>query len=107
MVVNLGFQPGVATHIVEALSEVDELLKRTGGVPWGRIGVAAAGLALIAAGPIGPAMAAPATAFGAAAITGGLAAGGAGALTGAALGGSSAAIFTLKLRAIPELTTAC
>lgn len=115
MVINLGFQPGVATHIAEALTEVDDLLKRTGGVPWGRIGVAAAGLALIAAGPIGLAMAAPATAFGGAAITGGLAAlgpggmmggiatvgalaaGGAGVVTGAALGGSSAEIFALNV----------
>ncbi|MCV7193137.1 hypothetical protein [Mycolicibacterium brumae] len=115
MVINLGFQPGVATHIAEALSEVDDLLKRTGGIPWGRIGVAAAGLALIAAGPIGLAMAAPATAFGGAAITGGLAAlgpggmmggittigalaaSGAGVVTGAALGGSSAEIFTLSV----------
>lgn len=115
MVINLGFQPGVATHIAEALTEVDDLLKRTGGIPWGRIGVAAAGLALIAAGPIGLAMAAPATAFGGAAITGGLAAlgpggmmggiatvgalaaGGAGVVTGAALGGSSAEIFALNV----------
>lgn len=115
MAINLGFQPGVATHIAEALTEVDDLLKRTGGVPWGRIGVAAAGLALIAAGPIGLAMAAPATAFGGAAITGGLAAlgpggmmggiatvgalaaGGAGVVTGAALGGSSAEIFALNV----------
>lgn len=115
MVINLGFQPGVATHIAEALTEVDNLLNRSGGIPWGRIGLAAAGLALIAAGPIGLAMAAPATAFGGAALTGGLAAlgpggmmggiatigalaaSGAGVVTGAALGGSSAEIFALNV----------
>lgn len=115
MVINLGFQPGVATHIAGAVTEVDDLLKRNGGVPWGRIGLAAAGLALIAAGPIGLAMAAPATAFGGAALTGGLAAlgpggmmggiatvgalaaSGAGVVTGAALGGSSAEVFALNV----------
>ena len=115
MVINLGFPPGIATHIAEALTEVDNLLNRGGGIPWGRIGLAAAGLALIAAGPIGLAMAAPATAFGGAAITGGLAAlgpggmmggiatigalaaSGAGVVTGAAIGGSSAEIFTLNV----------
>lgn len=111
MVINLGFQPGIATHISEALSQVDSLLNRTGGIPWGRIGLAAAGLALIAAGPVGLAMAAPAGVYGGAAIAGGLAAfgpggmmggiaaigalaaGGAGAVTGAALGGSRVELF--------------
>lgn len=115
MVVNLGFQPGIATHIAQALTEVDDLLNRSGGIPWGRIGIAAAGLALIAAGPIGLAMAAPAGVYGGAAIAGGLAAfgpggmmggiaaigalaaGGAGVVTGAALGGSRAEIFALNV----------
>ena len=115
MAINLGFQPGVATHIGEALTEVEDLLKRNGGIPWGRIGLAAAGMALIAAGPVGLAMAAPATAFGGAALTGGLAAlgpggmmggiatigalaaSGAGVVTSAALGGSNAEIFALNV----------
>lgn len=115
MVINLGFQPGFATHIAEALTEVDNLLNRSGGIPWGRIGIAAAGLALIAAGPIGLALATPAGVYGGAAIAGGLAAlgpggmmggiaaigalaaGGAGVVAGAALGGSRADIFTLNV----------
>ena len=115
MVINLGFQPGVAVHIAESLTEVEDLLKRSGGVPWGRIGMAAAGLALIAAGPVGLALAAPAGVYGGAAIAGGLAAfgpggmmggiaaigalaaGGAGVVTGAAIGGSSAEIFALNV----------
>ena len=115
MAVILGLQPNIGVTIAKALTEVDELLNRTGGIPWGRIGIAAAGLALIAAGPIGLAAAAPASAFGAAAITGGLAAlgpggmmggvatigalaaSGAGVVAGAALGGSNAEIFALNV----------
>ena len=115
MVINLGFQPGIATHIAEALTEVDNLLNRSGGIPWGRIGLAAAGLALMAAGPVGLALAAPVGVYGGAAIAGGLAAfgpggmmggiaaigalaaGGAGVVAGAALGGSRADIFALNV----------
>ncbi|WP_019514470.1 MULTISPECIES: hypothetical protein [Mycobacteriaceae] len=115
MAVNLGLQPNIGVTITKALTEVDELLNGTGGIPWGRIGIAAAGLALIAAGPIGLAAAAPASAFVAAAITGGpaalgpggmmggvatigaLAASGAGVVAGAALGGSNAEIFALNV----------
>lgn len=115
MAVILGLQPAIGINVANALTEVDDLLNRTGGIPWGRIGIAAAGLALIAAGPIGLAAAAPASAFGAAAITGGLAAlgpggmmggvatigalaaGGAGIVAGAALGGSNADIFALNV----------
>jgi pimeloyl-ACP methyl ester carboxylesterase len=82
MLLKLGFSHGRSTHIVTALNEVDKLLKRSGGIPWGRIGVAAAGLALLAAGPVGLMVAAPASAFGAAAITGGLAAFGPGGMVG-------------------------
>jgi pimeloyl-ACP methyl ester carboxylesterase len=98
MLVNLGFSPSRNAHIVTALSEVDDVLKRTGGIPWGRIGVAAAGLALLAAGPVGLAVAAPAGAAGGAAIVGGLAAfgpggmvGGLGMLGGLAAGGAGLA----------------
>ncbi|TXH16586.1 MAG: hypothetical protein E6R06_30645 [Mycobacterium sp.] len=110
----LGFKRNNDVHIVKALTEVDDLLKRTGGIPWGRIGLAAAGLALVAAGPIGLMAAAPASAFGAAAITGGLAAFGPGGMVGglatlgalaasgagvagAALGASRAETLTLNV----------
>lgn len=109
--VELGFQHETGSSIVRALTEVHDLLKRDGGIPWGQIGMAAAGVALLAAGPIGLMVAAPAGVAGGAAIVGGLAAfgpggmagglgmlgglaaGGAGLATGAALGGSSEEMF--------------
>lgn len=115
MMEQLGFSRDRSAKIVTALTEVDRLLKRTGGIPWGRIGVAAAGLALLAAGPVGIMAAAPASAYGGAAITGGLAAfgpggmvgglatlgtltgGGAAIAAGATLSGSSAETVTLNV----------
>lgn len=111
----LGFQRETGNNIVRALTEVTDLLRRDGGIPWGRIGVAAAGVALLAAGPVGLAIAAPVGAAGGAAIVGGLAAfgpggmvgglgmlgglaaGGAGLATSAILGGSNAEVFSLNV----------
>jgi len=88
----LGFRPDVGKRVGEAIAEVREHTGRR-GVPWGRILTGAAGLALIASGPVGLIVAAPATAFGAAAITGGLAAFGPGGMVGgmALMGGLASA----------------
>jgi hypothetical protein len=53
MVVQLGFRRNVADKIAVALTEIDSLLRRSGGIPWGRIGLTAASVALLAAGPVG------------------------------------------------------
>lgn len=109
MLVNLGFTPSSNAHIVTALTEVDDVLKRGGGIPWGRLGVAAAGLALLAAGPVGLAVAAPAGVAGGAAIVGGLAAfgpggmiGGLGTLGGLMAGGAGLAAGAAMNGASPE-----
>lgn len=88
----LGFRPDVGKRVGEAIAEVREHTGRR-GVPWGRVLTGAAGLALIATGPVGLIVAAPATAFGAAAITGGLAAFGPGGMVGgmALMGGLASA----------------
>lgn len=114
MMVKLGFARNRSAKIVTALAEVDKALKRN-GIPFRRAGVAAAGLALLAAGPVGLAMAVPAGLAGGAAIVGGLAAfgpggmvgglgmlgglaaGGAGVAAAAAFGGSSEDLFTLNV----------
>lgn len=87
--VELGFTRDLGAKVRIALEEVQKCLDSRGGVPWGRVITAAVGLALVAAGPVGLVMAAPATAFGAAALTGGLAAFGPGGMVGglAMLGG--------------------
>ena len=87
--VELGFVRQLGKTVSTALEDVQKCLDSRGGVPWGRVITAAVGLALVAAGPVGLVMAAPATAFGAAAITGGLAAFGPGGMVGglAMLGG--------------------
>lgn len=89
MAVELGFRRDIGATVGKAVADVQEHLDRRGGVPWGRVLTAAAGVALVAAGPVGLAVAAPASAFGAAAITGGLAAFGPGGMVGglAMLGG--------------------
>lgn len=88
----LGFTPNLGKRVHDALAEVREHTGRK-GVPWGRVLTGAAGLALIAAGPVGLMVAAPASAFGAAAITGGLAAFGPGGMVGgmALMGGLASA----------------
>lgn len=88
----LGFTPNLGKRVHDALTEVREHTGRK-GVPWGRVLTGAAGLALIAAGPVGLMVAAPASAFGAAAITGGLAAFGPGGMVGgmALMGGLASA----------------
>ncbi|WP_187328655.1 MULTISPECIES: alpha/beta hydrolase [unclassified Rhodococcus (in: high G+C Gram-positive bacteria)] len=87
--VELGFSRQLGKIVGVALEDVQKCLDSRGGVPWGRVITAAVGLALVAAGPVGLVMAAPATAFGAAALTGGLAAFGPGGMVGglAMLGG--------------------
>ena len=115
MLTTLGFSKGYASQIDTAFNEVDDAVTARGGLPLGKIGLAAAGLALMAAGPIGLAAAAPAGAFGGAAIVGalagfgpggmvgglgmlgGLAAGGAGLAAAAAFGGSSPEAVALNV----------
>jgi hypothetical protein len=89
--VRLGFAPTLGARVGQALAEVREHTGRR-GVPWGRVLTGAAGLALIAAGPVGLVVAAPAAAFGGAAIVGGLAAFGPGGMVGgmALMGGLAA-----------------
>jgi pimeloyl-ACP methyl ester carboxylesterase len=89
IVLEMGLTKRTGEAVAGALTDIDKLLKRSGGIPWGRIAIAGAGLALLAAGPIGLVAAAPASAFGAAAVTGGLAAFGPGGMVGglAMLGG--------------------
>jgi hypothetical protein len=91
--VELGLTRSVGDKVADAIKEVRERVAGKSGVPWGRVLTAAAGLALIAAGPVGLAVAAPAGAFGGAAIVGGLAAFGPGGMVGglAMLGGLAGA----------------
>jgi hypothetical protein len=98
MLTKLGINKGYSVQIGTALDEVNDAITDRGGLPLGKIGIAAAGLALMAAGPVGLAVAAPAGAFGGAAITGALAAfgpggmvGGLGMLGGLAAGGAGLA----------------
>jgi pimeloyl-ACP methyl ester carboxylesterase len=95
--VQLGHRRDVGKKVETAIKDVQKCVSGRAGVPWGRVMTAAAGVALVAAGPIGLAVAAPATAFGAAAITGGLAAFGPGGMVGglallSGLVGSGAAV---------------
>jgi hypothetical protein len=95
--VQLGHRRDLGKKVAAAIKDVQSCLSGKGGVPWGRVLTAAAGVALVAAGPIGLAVAAPATAFGAAALTGGLAAFGPGGMVGglamlSGLVGSGAAV---------------
>lgn len=88
----LGFGSNLGKMVGEALAEVREHTGRK-GVPWGRVLSGAAGLAVIAAGPVGLAVAMPAGVFGGAAIVGGLAAFGPGGMLGgvAMVGGLASA----------------
>lgn len=89
---DLGFREGVGAKVREAIDEVKKAVS-SNGIPWGRVLAAAAGLALIAAGPVGLMAVAPASAFGAAALTGSLAAFGPGGMAGgiAMIGGLTGA----------------
>ncbi|MGY1709115.1 hypothetical protein ACI8AC_06345 [Geodermatophilus sp. SYSU D00758] len=82
MAIEIGIQPESGVLIGKAITEVRRELADSSGIPWTRIAVGAAGVALIAAGPLGIALAAPAGAFGAAAFTGALAAFGPGGMVG-------------------------
>lgn len=97
LAVELGFRRDIGTKVGTAIADVQKHIAPRGGVPWGRVLTAAAGVALVAAGPVGLAVAAPASAFGAAAITGGLAAFGPGGMVGglamlSGLAGTGAAV---------------
>lgn len=89
---DLGFRDDIGKRVVQALLDVRSAVSG-GGIPWARILATAAGVALLAAGPVGLIASMPATAFGAAAITGGLAAFGPGGMAGglAMIGGLSGA----------------
>lgn len=89
----LGFQRSTGTKIGNAIEDVQSYISRKGGVPWGRMITAAAGIAIIAAGPVRLMVAAPAGVFEAAALTGGLAALGPGGMVGG-LAGTGAAVAT-------------
>ena len=78
--VDLGYTSGHGRKVRDAICDVQKVLTESGGFPAGRLALAAAGLALIAAGPIG--IATMGTAAGAAAITSGLAAFGPGGMAG-------------------------
>ncbi|MDS1116639.1 alpha/beta fold hydrolase [Gordonia westfalica] len=98
--VELGFRSGIGDKVKDAVNEVTDCLNGDKGL-FGtktRIMMAAAGVALLAAGPIGLAVAGSATAVGAAAITSSLAAFGPGGMVGglAMLGGlaSTGAVVT-------------
>lgn len=80
--VELGFVRQLGKTVSTALEDVQKCLDSRGGVPWGRVITAAVGLALVAAGPVGLMLAAPAAAAGGAAIVGGLAAFGPGGMIG-------------------------
>ncbi|GAA4301214.1 GPI inositol-deacylase [Klenkia terrae] len=82
MAIEVGIQPESGETIAACISEVRDALVKSSGIPWGRILIGAAGVALVAAGPLGVALAAPAGAFGAAAFTGALAAFGPGGMVG-------------------------
>lgn len=112
MLTQLGINRGYSVQIDTALAAVNDAVADRGGLPLGRIGIAAAGLALMAAGPIGLAVAAPAGVFGGAAITGALAAfgpggmvGGLGTLGGLAAGGAGLAAAAAFSGSGPEAVT--
>lgn len=110
MLTKLGINRDYSVQIDTALDKVNDAVADRGGLPLGKIGIAAAGLALMAAGPIGLAVAAPAGAFGGAAITGALAAfgpggmvGGLGMLGGLAAGGAGLAAAAAFSGSGPDL----
>lgn len=89
MAIEIGVQPESGVTIGKAIQEVRKVLEDSSGIAWTRILVGAAGVALVAAGPLGIALAAPAGVAGAAAVTSALAAFGPGGMVGgvALLGG--------------------
>ncbi|MBY3555210.1 lipase family protein [Modestobacter lapidis] len=89
MAIEIGIGPESGVAIGKAIAEVRDVLVASSGIPWTRILVGAAGVALIATGPLGIAFAAPVGAYGGAAIVGALAAFGPGGMIGgmALLGG--------------------
>jgi len=94
--VDLGFSRNLGDRVRESVTKINEelvekrgIVDRFGKSTQGRLMLAAAGIALVAAAPIGLMVAAPAGVAGAAALTGGLAALGPGGMVGglATLGG--------------------
>jgi pimeloyl-ACP methyl ester carboxylesterase len=98
MAIEIGIQPESGVTVGKAIQEVRDVLEDSSGVPWTRILLGVGGVALLVAGPLGIALAAPAGLTGAAAITGALASFGPGGMVGgmALLGGlaSSGAALT-------------
>ncbi|MDK3256604.1 hypothetical protein [Blastococcus capsensis] len=89
MAIEIGVQPESGTTIGKAIQEVRGVLEDSSGIPWTRIAFGVGGVALLVAGPLGIALAAPAGLAGAAAITSALATFGPGGMVGgiALLGG--------------------
>ncbi len=89
MAIEIGIQPESGTTIGRAIQDVRKVLEDSSGVPWTRIVFGLGGVALLVAGPLGIALAAPAGLTGAAAITSALATFGPGGMVGgiALLGG--------------------
>jgi pimeloyl-ACP methyl ester carboxylesterase len=80
MAVEMGLSPGTGERVAKAVRTIDSLVGKSTRLRWWA--VAGVGAALLVATPIGLAAAAPASAFGAAALTGGLAAFGPGGMVG-------------------------
>jgi hypothetical protein len=80
MAVEMGLSPGTGERVAQAVRTIDSLVGKSGRLRWWAI--AGIGAAMLVATPLGLAPAAPASAFGAAAVTGGLAAFGPGGMMG-------------------------
>ena len=76
----MGLSSGIAEKVAKAVNTIDDLVGKSSRMRWWAI--AGIGAAILVAAPVGLAVAAPASAFGAAAVTGGLAAFGPGGMVG-------------------------
>ena len=76
----MGLSSGIAEAVAKAVNTIDDLVGKSSRMRWWAI--AGVGAAILVAAPVGLAVAAPASAFGAAAVTGGLAAFGPGGMVG-------------------------
>ncbi|MFC4602985.1 hypothetical protein [Rhodococcus kronopolitis] len=88
----LGFNRDVGVKVIGAIEDVQKALGRRGGVPWGRVLGAAAGIALLAAGPVGL--------IGGLAVLGGLAGVGGAIAVGAVAGGRAEPRPALDLKTL-------
>lgn len=80
MAIAMGLSSGTGEKVATAVKQIDSLVGKSGRLRWWA--VAGVGAALLIAAPVGLVAAAPASAFGAAAVTGGLAAFGPGGMIG-------------------------